>query len=118
MSDIERVCFGVVPASLLEHLNCGDWKVRSSAIVEVNLNCICFPKSRKLQNEISQLNNAEVIIPHLSGLMSFLSKLLQDTNFKITLTTLQIIDTILTKTKREIQPSLPHFVPGLVEVSS
>lgn len=66
---------------------------------------------------VTQLPNyPTVILPHLSSLIKFLSKLMFDPNFTICLTTIRLVAELLPKLHAHIKPSLGFFLPNLVEV--
>merc|ERR1712196_602938 len=69
--------FGAVPAEIVEALQIDDWKVRSSAI-------------EQLLVVIKGIQDAKPLVPHVKGLLRLVGPLLDDPNFKIALTSIQI----------------------------
>ncbi len=57
----------------------------------------------------------ERVNPHLSGFFSFLVQLLNDQNFKISLTSLHIIQQVLKMGGTNLKANVHHLIPGLVE---
>ena len=77
--------FGIVGARLMGQLHeVGNWQVRAQAIAEL----------QKLIGRLSAEQHAAVV-PHVDRLATFLMGLLDDSNFKISLTSLQIISDML-----------------------
>jgi hypothetical protein len=73
--------FGIIPSRLVSELSpTVNWKQRAGAIEE-------------LEEIIRKDNSIGVIEPHLPSFYKFLVGLLNDTNYKVTVTTLQIIST-------------------------
>ncbi len=76
------VAFGIIPERLVKDLNpAANWKQRAGAIEE-------------LEEIVSQEYNRPRIEPNLSGLFQYLVGLLNDPNYKVSVTTLQIISII------------------------
>lgn len=70
-----------------------------------------------LQFSVSQLSKTDVprMRPRLPELMRFLGKLLTDPNFKISLTTLQVLSALVDKLDHELERHVAVLMPGLVE---
>lgn len=116
MSDIT---FGFIPNFLIEQLTDKDWKVRSNAIEKVSsaqVQTTTRIPSLQLQITVEQLSNVQPVLPHVPKLLRFLTQLVHDSNFKITLTAIQIIDHLLIKVRSKIEACVPQFLPELVEV--
>ncbi|KAI9142955.1 armadillo-type protein [Paraphysoderma sedebokerense] len=94
--------FGFVPAEIVQRLrNSADWKQRSSAI-------------ETLQTIVGNLDDSSALLPKLTDLLHFLSILLEDPNFKISLTSLYIIGDLVTKVGLSIKPYLSILLPMLI----
>lgn len=74
-----------------------------------------FNLTFQLHSELVHLDPSSLHVASLSELMNFLSKLLFDPNFKITLTAIQIIDVVVSKAKKTIENCLKNFLPALAE---
>jgi len=97
--------FGFVPRKVVQDLqDIGNWKVRADAV-------------ELLQFSVSQLSKTDVprMRPRLPELMRFLGKLLTDPNFKISLTTLQVLSALVDKLDHELERHVAVLMPGLVE---
>lgn len=71
--------FGFVPRVVIEQLRQGeDWKARVNGIQE-------------LESLVSKLDNLAVLLPYIGQFCKFLNDMLQDSNFKVILSTLTII---------------------------
>jgi hypothetical protein len=97
-----RLVYGFVSPSLCEELADANWQVRAMAI-------------EQLHSVVGNLQDYSVLISHLSSFMGFLLSLLDDPNFKISLTTLQIIGILVDRVGSHLKPYLQVFVPNLVE---
>jgi hypothetical protein len=98
-----QLAYGFIPPSLVEGLkDAGDWRVRAGAIED-------------LQSLVQSLSNAEPLVPHLSGLMTFMTGLLDDPNFKISLTTLQILGELVGKLDKAFRPVCVTTLRALIE---
>eukprot|EP00937_MAST-01D_sp_MAST-1D-sp2_P000770 g770.t1 len=100
-----QLVYGFLPLRVLESLTQGDWKVRASAVDE-------------LQRLITGLNGrgASVLFGHEGKLLLLLAELLDDANFKITVTTLRIMGDMLNLLRSVLVPAehLPLFFPTLL----
>ena len=80
-----RVEFGFVPSVTVTSLrDLGNWKSRADAIEHL----------RRLVDDLADVTS---VLPSLTDFAGFLKNLLEDPNFKISLTTLQIWDALLEK---------------------
>lgn len=95
--------FGILPQKLAEDLKHVDWKIRCPAVIE-------------LDNILSQQQVLESLLPHLDSFAELLIRLLFDTNFKIIVTVLHILRTILPDTAKYLAPQISELIPALVEV--
>jgi len=100
--DANGMRFGVVPSQIVGELQVDDWKVRSSAI-------------EKLLVVISQLEDVRPMLPHLKGLLRLLGPLLDDPNFKIALTSIQITGELVDKAQTAIGAFTDFLMPLLME---
>ena len=94
--------FGFIPINVLNQLrDSASWKVRASGIEE-------------LERLVSGLRNVSPVIPHLPALMDFLAGLLSDQNFKISLTTIHILGTMVSKFGAHLESPVASILPPLV----
>eukprot|EP00743_Colponemidia_sp_Colp-15_P007986 GILK01008649.1.p1 GENE.GILK01008649.1~~GILK01008649.1.p1 ORF type:complete len:1647 (-),score=313.75 GILK01008649.1:294-5174(-) len=97
------VSFGFLPSYLVEQLkDVNNWKLRSVAIEE-------------LQAKVNFLTDAKNVLPFLPSFLAFVNGLLADPNFKISLTTLQIIGELVERIGSGLKPHLHVLLTGLVE---
>ena len=96
--------FGFVPSETVSALHdLGNWKVRADAI-------------ERLSACVSDLApGGRAALPRINEFVAFLNKLLGDPNFKISLTTLQIWETLLEKLGKQARPAVEVVVPTLVK---
>ena len=96
--------FGFVPSETVSALHdLGNWKVRADAI-------------ERLSACVSDLApGGRAALPRINDFVAFLNKLLGDPNFKISLTTLQIWETLLEKLGKQARPAVEVVVPTLVK---
>ena len=100
---ISREEFGFVPAVTVTSLrDLGNWKSRADAI-------------EHLRRLVDELPDAKKVLPSLDAFAGFLNKLLDDPNFKISLTTLQIWDALLGKVGAAARPAVARIAPTLVK---
>src|SRR5689334_431151 len=92
--------FGVISPKFAEDLKHVDWKVRCPAVLE-------------LDNIISQQGVLESLLPHLDSFSELLIRLLFDTNFKIIVTTLHILQTILPNAAKNLVTQFGELIPAL-----
>ncbi|XP_059143119.1 TOG array regulator of axonemal microtubules protein 1-like isoform X2 [Physella acuta] len=102
----ESVEFGVVPSHVLSRINDQkDFRTRAQAVEELN-NII----KNKTNHEISTS-----LMPHMNPFLSFLSNLLDDSNFKITHVTLEIIQNLVEKMDKSINNFLKPLKSALLK---
>ncbi|KAI9197247.1 armadillo-type protein [Polychytrium aggregatum] len=95
--------FGFVPLSIIARLQVdGDWKTRAAAIEE--LQDLCFRD-----------DNQTTLRPHLRSFLSFLSVLMGDHNFKISLTALHILGRMAKDMGEDMRPHLSAVIASLIE---
>lgn len=75
---------GIVPADLIEALQVEDWKVRAPAV-------------QKLLDLLQSKADLGPVVPHLKELVQLLITLLDDPNFKISLTSISIIGALVAR---------------------
>lgn len=80
----EPMEFGVIPISLMPKLKDKDYEVRAAAVDEF----------RSLAHQIDRVKG---LLPHLGGLIRFLIQMMSDSNLKITLTTVEILEQLVIK---------------------
>jgi hypothetical protein len=94
--------YGFIQINLLNQLrDSKNWTVRAAGIDE-------------LQRVVSALSNVAPAVPHLPALMELFAVLLGDQNFKISLTTLQILNQLVVKFGVSLEPALEVILPHLV----
>ena len=94
--------YGFIPINLLNQLrDAKNWKVRAAGIEE-------------LQRVVSSLSNVAPAVPHLPSFMELCAVLLADQNFKISLTTLQILNLVVGKFGASLEAALPNILSPLV----
>eukprot|EP00118_Oscarella_pearsei_P003802 m.15805 g.15805 ORF g.15805 m.15805 type:complete len:1854 (+) comp26567_c0_seq2:408-5969(+) len=93
--------FGFISADTMTRLrDAKNWRVRVQAISE-------------LAATIEEMTDVRTLMPHLSSFIDFLGVLLDDANFKVTLTTLDIVERLVGKVSLGLKPSLDKLVTGL-----
>jgi hypothetical protein len=94
--------YGFIPINLLNQLrDSRNWKARASGIEE-------------LQRLVTSLTNIGAVVPHLPSFMELCAGLLSDQNFKISLTTLQILGAVVEKFGANMEGSLSNIMPSLI----
>jgi hypothetical protein len=101
-SMVGRLKYGVVPERIVRNLEpTANWKQRAGAIEE-------------LEEIISKEGNKSMLEP--TAFLEFLIKLLSDPNYKVAVTTLQIIKRLLeTYTVIHTSNNVQALIPGLIE---
>lgn len=96
--------YGIFPLKTVnELLEDKDWQTRSNAIEELE----------KLTEDIE--NKASDFLPHLSDFLKLMTRLLMDSNFKICLTTLNILSRLLVFRELRMKPHAELLYPKLLE---
>ena len=96
--------FGFVPYDVvaqLEQNQDSDYLSRMSAIEEIH-------------SLLAEVTDLQYLVSHVGSLVRFLSSLMEDSNFKILLTTLQILGDLVKKVPQQIQPHLEYLIPRLI----
>lgn len=97
----EGLEFGFVPQSVVVKLkDQSNWRVRAQGIEE-------------LKNAMGYLDDPSPVLPHLAALFGLLLDFLDDINFKITVTSLQIIGLLIAKLGQNVEPFLKPLVNTL-----
>ena len=97
------VQFGCVPINTVTQLqDKSNWKVRAVAIEE-------------LLRTVQSLQHLGPVVPHLQAFVGWLTTLLTDPNFKISLTTLQIVGCMVETFGEHMRPCVPTMLPPLIE---
>ncbi|MEW5296966.1 MAG: hypothetical protein WDW36_000208 [Sanguina aurantia] len=100
MAEVE---FGFVPHHVVVDLqDIGNWKSRAAAI-------------DTLQRTLQDVLDKSQILAGLPLFTAFLVTLVADPNFKIALSSMQIMDLLACKVGSDIEPQLRHIVPALLE---
>ncbi|KAL3145389.1 hypothetical protein ABBQ38_001639 [Trebouxia sp. C0009 RCD-2024] len=95
--------FGFVPSQVVKELEeIGNWKARSAAV-------------DKLYSALQKVQDKDMLLPTLSKLLRFLAILGEDANFKISLSTMQILADLTLKLGHDIRPYLGDIMPGLID---
>jgi hypothetical protein len=84
VSPTEPLEFGLIPMTLVARLQDKDWEVKTAAIEQF----------RSLAHQIERVKG---ILPHLGDLIRFLIQMMSDSNLKITLTTIEILEQLVVK---------------------
>ena len=96
--------YGIFPLKTVnELLEDKDWQTRSNAIEELE----------KLTEDIE--NKSSDFLPHLSDFLKLMTRLLMDSNFKICLTTLNILSRLLVFRELRMKPHAELLYPKLLE---
>jgi hypothetical protein len=97
----QRNEFGVVPSNIMDRLNDqSNYRARGQAVEDLRL-------------VIKELNDVYLLEPHILKFISFLNNLLDDSNFKITIATLEILGLLVEKLGVKIKPHLKPMVSAL-----
>ena len=94
--------FGIVPSHIMNRLGEGDFRLRAQAVEE--LKCI-----------VSDLETPDLLTPHLLHFISFLNNLLDDSNFKISTVTLEILGSLVQLLHAGVKPHLKPIVLALTK---
>eukprot|EP00658_Telonema_sp_P-2_P084058 TRINITY_DN9233_c0_g1_i9.p1 TRINITY_DN9233_c0_g1~~TRINITY_DN9233_c0_g1_i9.p1 ORF type:complete len:1235 (-),score=335.81 TRINITY_DN9233_c0_g1_i9:171-3875(-) len=99
----EQFGFGIIPQELVQSLHIQDWKVRAPAV-------------QQLLDLFSSKEDISGILPYLKELVQLLLGLLDDPNFKISLTSISIIGALVARLGRSMsKQSLEELVPAIAE---
>ncbi|EDO48446.1 predicted protein, partial [Nematostella vectensis] len=97
----EGVEFGFVPRNVVTKLrDQSNWRIRAQGIEELKM-------------VMSHLTDTSTLLPHLASLFGLLLDFLDDLNFKITVTSLQIIGLLVAKLGVAVGPFLKPLVCAL-----
>ncbi|XP_074645320.1 TOG array regulator of axonemal microtubules protein 1-like isoform X2 [Tubulanus polymorphus] len=95
--------FGIVPSHIMNQLEDQEnFRKRAQAVEE-------------LRNIVQDLRGTSALQPHILSFISFLNNLLDDSNFKITTVTLDIIALLVNKLSLAVKPHLKHVVTVLTK---
>ncbi|XP_014667414.1 PREDICTED: protein FAM179B-like [Priapulus caudatus] len=101
LSQQNNVQFGFVPNHVMDKLSDeSDWKARIQGVEE-------------LKNILKQLENTNSLVSNLYNFINFLQALLDDVNFKVLSTTLEILELLVIKLKVAVKPVLKPIVGAL-----
>ena len=99
-NDVE---FGVVPSQVMARLNDqSNFRNRAQAVED-------------LKNVIDQLSDISPLEPHVLKFISFLNNLLDDSNFKITTVTLEILGLVVQKLQSQVKTHLKALIMALTK---
>ncbi|KAG1676614.1 hypothetical protein FOA52_008743 [Chlamydomonas sp. UWO 241] len=97
------VAYGFVPRAVLADLqDIGNWRSRADGI-------------DRLHKALLDVRSPAVLLPQLPQFVVFLGSLVQDPNFKIALSSLQILGELVTKVGLSIEPHVRTIVLTLIE---
>lgn len=89
-----------LPPRIMAKLKDADWRLKEAGIAE-------------LQNWLDHDQNLMQMLPHLKHFIVILKALLNDSNFKVSLSCLQLFGTIIDKLGTKIEPTLELLVNAL-----
>ena len=100
----QQPIYGIFPINVINQLiEEKDWQTRSNAIEEID----------KIIEEID--SKASEFLPHLTDFLKMLIKLIQDNNFKICLTTVNILSKLLVFKELRSKQNIELLYPKLLE---
>ena len=92
----QAVEFGFVPKDIIDALqDIGNWKSRATAI-------------DSLHQALKDADDKTAVVSNLQQFVSFLMQLVADPNFKIAISSLQIVGELINKVGRDIGPHLRY----------
>lgn len=95
--------FGIIPQDVLNQLSDQEhWTERASGVQE-------------LKAIIEELQDTSQLVPHMINFIGFLCNLLDDSNFKVSLHTLEIFQELVAKFNQNIKPFTRHIVNALAK---
>ena len=107
-SSRETFEFGVIPSHIMDKMrDQGNFRVRAQAVEELKLTL----------REMDE-HTAHAMYPHVHSFIAFLKTLLDDSNFKITTVTLEIIGFLVHKQGQSIKPHLKSLIGVLTKPMS
>ena len=98
----EALEFGIVPVHIMNRLGEEDFRSRAQAVEE-------------LKGIVTDLETPEPLTPHLLHFISFLNNLLDDSNFKISTVTLEILGSMVDLLNLGVKPHLKPIVLALTK---
>ena len=99
----ESYKFGIVPIQIMDRLNdLSDFRTRASAVEELKM-------------IVMELHEIEALMPHILQFVGFLNNLLDDSHFKITTVTLEILGLLVEKLNSSVKPHLKPLVLALTK---
>lgn len=99
----ESYKFGIVPSQIMDRLNDqNDFRSRAQAVEELKL-------------IVMDLRDVSELMPHILQFIGFLNSLLEDTNFKITTVTLEILGLLVDKLNNSVKPHVKPLVLALTK---
>ncbi|XP_064623563.1 TOG array regulator of axonemal microtubules protein 1-like isoform X2 [Lineus longissimus] len=101
--DFTNLEFGVVPSHIMNELEDQEnFRKRAQAVEE-------------LKSIVKDLKDVGPLLPHVLSFISFLNNLLDDSNFKITTVTLEILALLVSKLNLGVKPHLRHMITVLTK---
>ncbi|XP_071081417.1 TOG array regulator of axonemal microtubules protein 1-like isoform X4 [Haliotis cracherodii] len=98
---MDSLHFGIIPSHVMNHINDQEnFRTRAQAVEEL----------KSIVNGLEDYELAEVLMPEMAPFINFLSQLLDDSNFKITSVTLEILFLLVEKLRKNVK----HFLKPLI----
>ncbi|OMJ84419.1 hypothetical protein SteCoe_14497 [Stentor coeruleus] len=102
-SSKNNLVFGFIPAELMQQLEDQEnWRMRVSAVQE-------------LENLVVSLDSFTHVMPYMAILLRFLNKLLEDTNFKVSISALNIVKEIICIPGVSQQSNITQILPQCIK---
>ncbi|XP_046559851.1 TOG array regulator of axonemal microtubules protein 1-like isoform X2 [Haliotis rubra] len=98
---MDSLHFGIIPSHVMNHINDQEnFRTRAQAVEEL----------KSIVKGLEDYELAEVLMPEMAPFINFLSQLLDDSNFKITSVTLEILFLLVEKLRKNVK----HFLKPLI----
>ncbi|XP_046334281.2 TOG array regulator of axonemal microtubules protein 1-like isoform X4 [Haliotis rufescens] len=98
---MDSLHFGIIPSHVMNHINDQEnFRTRAQAVEEL----------KSIVNGLEDYELAEVLMPEMAPFINFLGQLLDDSNFKITSVTLEILFLLVEKLRKNVK----HFLKPLI----
>ena len=98
-SNNKNLVFGFIPTTLMQQLEDQEnWRLRVNAVQE-------------LENIVMSMENFNDVMPYMAVLIRFLNKLLEDNNFKVSISTLNIIKEVICIQGAAQQSNITQILP-------
>ncbi|KAH3848001.1 hypothetical protein DPMN_090337, partial [Dreissena polymorpha] len=98
--------FGIIPSHVMSQINDQEnFKLRAKGVEDL----------RSIMLELSEMDVQSNLMPHMISFISFLNNLLDDSNFKITTVTLDILRILVEKLGKNVKQYLKHLSATLAK---